>query len=198
MYPRRVAWKPHLAPAGPCRGALRISFGGAPEATWAAAPIIFNVPERAELVRLTCTPVDGLSDEEKLTRRIRVIELRAALCRRQEGRRGMPKAKTTTKEPKNKTESFDADPDGPKVGRETEYFPLKCKPTQCKFCMGDDRLPYHYRVFAYKKLNKLRNHVEKRHLSKIAPNDPVHSTVLPSTMAFKRHTQVVHKIELRA
>ena len=30
MYPRRVAWKPHLAPAGPCKGALRISFGGGP------------------------------------------------------------------------------------------------------------------------------------------------------------------------
>ena len=172
----------------------------------AAAPLVFNVPERAELVRLTCTPVGDLSDEEKLARRIRVVELRAALCRRQEGRRGMPKAKLIKEEPQTQAESSCGNADGQEPDPESEHFPLECKPTQCTFCIGNGRLTYRSRVFAYKRLNKLRDHVEKRHLSGIAPDNPVHcghpvcvasDLVLSSVTAFKRHTKDVHKIDLR-
>ena len=52
-----------------------------------AKPVSYHLPERAVVVWLTCQPADGLSDRAKLTRRIRGIEARAALCRRQEARR---------------------------------------------------------------------------------------------------------------
>ena len=200
-----------------------------------AATRKFNVRERARLVQLTCSPAGDLSDEEKLALRIRVIEIRAALCRRQEVRHGTPKAKAMTKETDMETGSSDSDPDssdsdpdssdndpdssdsdpdssdsdadGQEPGRDAERFPVECKPTQCTFCLGNDRLPYRSRNFAYSKLNKLRDHVEKCHLSKIAPGDPVQckhpvcmstNVVLPSEMAFKNHTSTVHKIKLRA
>lgn len=148
-----------------------------------------------------------MSDEAKLARRIRAIELRAELCRRQEGRRGMPKAKAMMEKPNVKRESSDGDLDGPELGRETQHLPLKCKPTQCIFCMGNDCLLYPARIFAYKRLNKLRDHVENRHLSKITPDSPVRCNhpvciasdiVLPGVKGFKNHTETVHKIKLRA
>ncbi len=58
-----------------------------------AKPIEYNIPERAEVVRLTCRPSDGLSDGKKLQRRIQAIEARAALCERRETqRRARPKS----------------------------------------------------------------------------------------------------------
>ena len=37
--------------------------------------INFITPERAEPVKLTCTPVDDMTNEDKLARKIKVIEL---------------------------------------------------------------------------------------------------------------------------
>lgn len=37
-----------------------------------------------------------------------------------------------------------------------DYFPMVCRPTQCLFCLGDDRLPYLHRIFEYAKPNRMR------------------------------------------
>ncbi|KAG8531634.1 uncharacterized protein KY384_003265 [Bacidia gigantensis] len=37
-------------------------------------PIEYNIPERAEVVRLTCSPGDGLSDRKRLRRRVQAID----------------------------------------------------------------------------------------------------------------------------
>ena len=49
-----------------------------------AKPFKYNITERAEVVQLSCTPVNELIDQVKHAPRIRVIETRAALCGRQE------------------------------------------------------------------------------------------------------------------
>lgn len=53
-------------------------------------PTQYHLPERAVVVRLIQMSSDSLAERGKLTRRIRVIEAVAALCRRQENRRRRP------------------------------------------------------------------------------------------------------------
>ena len=123
-------------------------------------PIEYNIPERAEVVQLTCSPSDGLSDGKKLRQRIQAIEARAALCHRRETqRRGRPKSTVKQEEEGAVNESEEDTKDD---------FPIVCRPTQCLFCLGDERLPYQHRVFEYAKPNKIINEVEK-HLKKYAP-----------------------------
>ena len=166
--------------------------------THPAKPIEYNIPERAEVVRLICSPGDGLIDREKLRRRIQAIEARAALCdRRETQRRRRPKSTVKQEESEgavNETEE-DAHDD----------FPMVCRPTQSLFHLGDERLSYQDRVYEYAKPNKMMNEVEK-HLKKYTPKDQVlcphpqckaAGLVLPSVMGFKNHTALVHNIMLR-
>jgi hypothetical protein len=77
---------------------------------------------------------------------------------------------------------------------------------RCLFCLGNESLPYHHRVYEYVKPHQMMNEVGK-HLKSFAQEDPVacpHSRckaaglILPSVMVFKNHTATVHKIFLRA
>ena len=148
---------------------------------------------------MACSPGDGLTDREKLRRRIKAIEARAALCgRRETQRRGRPKSTVTQEESEVAVNDFEEDT--------KDDFPMVCRPTQCPFCLGDERLPYHHRVYEYAKANKMMNEVG-RHLRRFAPEDQVpcpHPRCkavglgLPSVMAFKNHIVTVHKIFLRA
>lgn len=160
-------------------------------------PVTYHLPERAAVVRLTCTHADGLTEQAKLTQRIQAIEARAALCHRQESRRRRPRYHI-------KQEEADAS-SGDLAEKRMNRFPLVCKPTQCIFCLGNESKPYHERIFEYAKPNKMMNEVEK-HLRKHSPQDPVPcphpqckaaGLVLPSVMGFKNHAARVHKIFLR-
>ena len=53
-----------------------------------------------------------------------------------------------------------------------DAFPMVYRPTQCLFCLGDESLPYHHRVYEYAKANKMMNEVG-RHLRRFAPEDQV-------------------------
>lgn len=163
------------------------------------APIKYNILERAKVVQLTCSPGDGLSDRDKLRRRLEAIEARAALCsRRETQRRGRPKITVKQQESKGAVNELEED--------EKKDFSMVCRPTQCLFCLGDEMLPYSHRIFEYSKPNKMMNEAEQ-HLKRFAPKDQVPcphpqcraaGLVLPSVIAFKNHTATVHKIFLRA
>ena len=161
-------------------------------------PIEYRLPERAAVARFTCKPADGLTEQGKLTRRIRAIEARAALCHRQETRR------RRRPESQIKQEGSDALP-GDSEEDTKDRFPIVCKPTQCVFCLGNERKPYQERIYEYAKPNKMMNEVDK-HLMKFSPEDQVQcphprckasELVLPTVMAFKSHTAKVHEIFLR-
>ncbi|MCJ1360230.1 MAG: hypothetical protein MMC33_010233, partial [Icmadophila ericetorum] len=51
------------------------------------ATLRYDIPERSDIVRLTCEPIADLTDDEKQTRRIEDLRARVALCGRQEIRR---------------------------------------------------------------------------------------------------------------
>ena len=128
-------------------------------------PIEYNIPERAEVVRLACNPGDGLSDREKFRRKIQVIEARAALCHRRETqRRGQPKSTAKQEESEGAVKESEEDA--------KDEFPMVCRPTQCLFCLGDERLPYLHPAFEYAKPNRMMNEVGK-HLERFAPEDQV-------------------------
>ena len=161
--------------------------------------IKYHLPERAAVVHLTCPPADGLTEQGKLTRRIRAIEARAALCRRQESRRRRRQSQSHSKQDESDASSEDS------TENRKDHFPLVCKPTQCIFCLGNEHRPYEERVYEYAKPNKMMNEVEK-HLANYSPEDQVScphpqckeaALVLSNVMAFKAHTAKMHQIYLR-
>ena len=162
-------------------------------------PIVYNIPERAKVVQLVCSPGEGVSDREQFRRRIEAIEARTALCHRREAqRRGRPKATIKQEESDGARNDSDKGPD--------DEFPMVCRPTQCPFCLGNESLPYHHRIYEYAKPHQMMNEAEK-HLKSLASEDPVPcphpqckaaGLVLSSVMHFKSHTAKVHKIFLRA
>ena len=40
-------------------------------------------------------------------------------------------------------------------------FPVVCRPTQCPFCLGNESLPYHHRVYEYARPQQMMNEVGK-------------------------------------
>lgn len=166
--------------------------------THPAKPIEYNIPERVKVVRLICSPGDGLIDREKLLRRIQAIEARAALCDRRETlRRRRPKS--TIKQEGSEGAANKSEEDA------HDDFPMVYRPTQSLFRLSDERLSYQYRVYEYAKPNKIMNKVEK-HLKKYTPKDQIlcphpqckaAGLVLLSVIGFKNHTALVHKIMLR-
>jgi len=158
--------------------------------------IEYNIPERAKVVQLTCSPDD---DREKLRRRLQAIEVKATLCDRRETQR-RERPKTTVKQQESKGAMNESKKD------EKNDFPMICRPTQCPFCLGDERLPYLHRIYEYSKPNKMMNEARK-HLERFGPKDQVPCPhpqckaarlVLPNVIAFKNHTATEHKIFLRA
>lgn len=161
--------------------------------------IEYNILERAKVDRLMCSSGDGLIDRERFQRRIEAIQARTALYYwREAQRRGWPKVTI-------KQEDSDGAVDDSDEGMKVD-FPVVCRPTQCSFCLGNESLPYHHRVYEYAKPHQMMNEIEN-HLKRFAPANEVpcsHPTckaaglVLPSVMVFKNHTATVHKIFLRA
>ena len=161
-------------------------------------PIVYNIPKRAKVVQLVCSPGEGLSDRKQFRRRIQGIEARTALCHRQDAqRRGRPKA--TIKQEESDSPVNDSDESA------KDEFSNVCRPAQYPFCLGDESLPYHHRVYEYAKPHQMMNKAEK-HLKSFAPADKVPCShpqskaaglVLSSVMHLKNHTATVHKIFLR-
>ena len=165
-------------------------------------PLQYDIPERSDIVRLTCEPIADLTDEEKHLRRIEALRTRVALCRRQESqRRRRPRLayhpSRLIPPPEGSPEILEED--------KTNKYPLVCKPTQCIFCLGDERKSQGGRIFEYARPSKMMDEVE-RHLKRFALNDPImcpHPTcratglVLSGVTNFKNHTAKVHKIFLR-
>lgn len=120
-------------------------------------PLQYYIPERSNIVRLTCEPIADLTDHEKHIRRIEALRTRVALCGRQESRR--------RRRPRLAYQSSGlmTPPEGsPEVLEEdkTDKFPLVCKPTQCISCLGDERKSQGGRIFEYARPNKMMDEVE--------------------------------------
>ena len=124
-----------------------------------------DISKRSDIVRLTCDSIEDLTDDEKHTRRIKVIRARVASYGLQESRRS------------SQTRSIDQLMTPPKGSSEIskedkiDHFPLMCKLTQCIFCLGNGRKSYEGWTFEYAQPNKMIDEV-KRHLKRFASGEP--------------------------
>ena len=160
------------------------------------SPPVYQVEERATVVRLTCGPVVDLTADAEHTRRLACIRAWIQLQDRQESpRRGRRALR----------ENYERAADVP-APNEGKRIPIEGKPKQCIHCLGNESKSYAERTFEYSRRNKMWDHVEKEYLQYFASNDDVpcpHHVckadrfVLPGVMAFKRHCVDHHKISLR-
>jgi Protein of unknown function (DUF3435) len=173
-----------------------VFIGELPKRATPSSPPVYQVEERATVVRLTCGPLVDLTADGEHTRRLTCIRTWIQLQDRQEsprrGRRAL----------RQKHKGSDDVPI-PKAGK---HIPVEGKPKQCINCIGNESKSYAERTFEYSKLNKMWDHVEKEFLQYFAPSNdvpcPHHDCkakgfILPSIMAFKRHCVDYHKISLR-
>ena len=153
----------------------------------------YNIKERGIIVQL----LRESRRAGEMSIRLDLIRARARLCTRQERQVRGPRARREHDAVKTEA-SDDAIEDGD--------FPLECQPSQCLFCLGNRRKSYRERVFAYKRVNHMLNHIEKH---KRYPRDEIDSTPCPHPLcrgsgvslrgaeAFKAHVKKVHRISLR-
>ena len=104
----------------------------------------FTLQERARLARNIFAMPDSENLEQLLHRRIQVIKDWTALCNL--------RTRERISESKNSEEVPDV----------ILTDPLRCAPTQCLFCLGDETLDS--RIFFFSRVDNLRRHVENSHL----------------------------------
>ena len=154
------------------------------------------------MIRLICESVINLTDHKKHVRSIKIIKVRAALCRQQESQR-QDRLRSTFKSKKLMNSSEDLAENSEE--NTTDYFLLICRSIQFSFCLDEKCKFYENQTFEYCKLNKMMKHVQKMHLRKYASNDEINckhltckinSLTLSSVMTFKHHIVKMHQINL--
>jgi Protein of unknown function (DUF3435) len=140
----------------------------------------FTFQERARLAQNIFTMPDSENPEQLLHRRIQVIKDWTALC------------KLRARKPIRESKSRDMSD-----GILTD--PLRCSPTQCLFCLGDETLDS--RIFLFSRVDNLRRHVENSHLRYIGVNQlfSCPHPVCPEELdvnRFKNHAALVHGVHL--
>ncbi len=162
----------------------------------------YNILKWDVVIWLICESVINLTDHEKHVQSIKIIKVKAALCRWQESQH-QDRSRSTFKSKKlmNSSEDFAENFEE----NMTDYFFLLCRLIQCLFCLDEKRKFYENRTFEYCRLNKMMKHVQKMHLWKYASNDEINcehsmcktnSLILSSVMTFKHHIIKMHQINL--
>ncbi|OBT74038.1 hypothetical protein VF21_07827 [Pseudogymnoascus sp. 05NY08] len=167
--------------------------------TYVEPVVKHQLPERAQLQEIMCDLSKDLNARDIVIRRIHAIDTMVALSRRQEVQCHKPRL--------SKSSSGSPLGGSPEVKEESpvpETFPVKCKTTQCIFCIGDDRQSYDRRMRTFSKPDKMMDHVE-RHLEKNTtgtfecrhPVCKAEGLLLGNIILFKNHVEMVHGIRLR-
>jgi hypothetical protein len=156
-----------------------------------------QIKERARLETLLCRKPTGLSASEIRQRRVDAVAEMVKLCHRQETRRPRRIPARAKKPPAPKVE---------KIVIIKDQYPLVCKPTQCPFCLGNERKTYPDRTRTFSSPGNMMTHVEKSHLrfvqadQEIAcphPKCALEKITLNHVSHLKNHIFTIHKIALR-
>lgn len=119
----------------------------------------YTLKERSMAVQALFTlPEKTLSEERR--RESQAIEALVALCRKKEDRRRPRSLKVSDKIDSPRTDPVV--PDEP-AGAQS----IKCKPTQCFLCLGDEELPSQKREKEFYSRGDLKKHVQRYHLRHI-------------------------------
>ena len=81
----------------------------------------------------------------------------------------------------------------------SHLFPVRCKPYQCLYCLGDTDLPLEERLHNLGSKYSLQRHFDRRHPFRVRepcpfPHPECAAVTLDSVMHFKSHAATVHGI----
>lgn len=154
----------------------------------------YALKERACVAAMMSRPPADLTESDNLDQRIDRIREMTKLCSRREARRRNVASSSGRLEV---------------VAEDTVSLfslPLECNPSQCLFCIGDERLPPEHRTFCWSRPAKMMDHIEDQHLKSLAldakilcphPRCRESGVVLDGVSHFKSHALGIHKIRLR-
>lgn len=162
-----------------------------PDADQIRTPDMFRLKERHAVAQILCDIPLERTEEVVLRQRRRLIETMMKLCKRREKRQRTVALPLTTQ---------------PETAAVYD-FPVRCKVTQCVFCLGSEDLPYNQRVFCWTRPSKMMDHVEKHHLALLREGTQVscphprckeQEVILNHVSHFKNHVFREHGVALRA
>ena len=161
--------------------------------------------ERSRIAKAFFDPLSTCGAKDDMDWRVSIVDDMVSLCIRQEG--VFRKARRIRR---IQARERDPDDDGERplkaVKSESEsdssiayLFPIRCKPYQCLYCLGDTDLPLEERLHNLGSKYSLQRHFDRRH--PFRPREPCPfphpecaAVTLDSVMHFKNHAATVHGI----
>ena len=130
------------------------------------------------------------SAEEAWKRRSEAINSVTALCSLRGAERSYRRSSTKHDQP-----SSSPPPTLP------ESLPFECQPTQCIFCLGNDKYPIEKRLKCFHSRGDLKKHLYRSHLKHHGKDQPIDcphprcSTTMDNEMYFRNHLERIHKVQ---
>ena len=161
--------------------------------------------ERSRIAKAFFDPLSTCGAKDDMDWRISIVDDMVSLCIRQEG--VFRKARRTRRiQARERDSDDDAERPLKAVKFESEsdssipyLFPVRCKPYQCLYCLGDTDLPLEERLHSLGSKYSLQRHFDRRH--PFRPREPCPfphpecaAFTLDSVMHFKNHAATVHGI----
>lgn len=169
-----------------------------PEELW-QPEVDLQIPERAALAEIFLHQPELLTFEDMREACLHSVDVMFRLCQKRETPRRTHIQKRVQAQPRMN------DPNPP----ERPLFPLLMLKTQCPRCIGDGRLSYEERTFAYSRPAVMNDHFERAHVKEIRDLEPdklifcEHPTCVEEGVKlddldhFRNHVQTVHGVWLR-
>ena len=161
--------------------------------------------ERSRIAKAFFDPLSTCGAKDDMDWRISIVDDMVSLCIRQEG--VFRKARRTRRiQARERDPDDDAERPLKAVKFESEsdssipyLFPVRCKPYQCLYCLGDTDLPLEERLHNLGSKYSLQRHFDRRHPFRPRepcpfPNPECAAVTLDSVMHCKNHAATVHGV----
>ena len=160
--------------------------------------------ERSRIAKAFFDPLSTCGAKDDMDWRVSIVDDMVSLCIRQEG--VFRKARRTRRIQARERDSDDAERPLNAVKSESELdssirylIPVRCKPYQCLYCLGDTDLPLEERLHSLGSKYSLQRHFDRRHPFRVRepcpfPHPECAAVTLDSVMHFKSHAATVHGI----
>ena len=161
--------------------------------------------ERSRIAKAFFDPLSTCGAKDDMDWRVSIVDDMVSLCIRQEG--VFRKARRTRRIQVRKRDPDD-DAERPLNAVKSEsksdssiayLFPVRCKPFQCLYCLGDTGLPLEERLHNLGSKYSLQRHFDRRH--PFRPREPCPfphpecaAVTLDTVMHFKNHAATVHGV----